>query len=414
MNFFSSTRWLWITITMCTFLIIPVSFSFPHNNVSAQSSSGSIILQAGGTLEVINLDDLSREILASNVIPLTVAIHPSENIVYFTIESPNRDFLLNYVDLNTFEAGTLHTLDAPGIVSGWSQDGAWLAITYLGAAGITVINADGTVVRDLVTVTFGSSGPTMSPDVSWLNDGTLLFTQLGDPTQVLQYYPVEDEVITFDVASDVVDLIDFDQLIMVDDLSLVDFDGFGRTISLSPDERVYVDWPRSVWELKIPICSTFQLESYNPSAFEQAEIIYQNDVTYLTEVQAVGDGTLAFLEWQFEDCSVANDIAVNLVHLDPVQSTHEIITSAVVPSTSSFAAAPLLSGSVLAVDTENNILYWLAGGLNDTVLELQAYNVISGETVTLLENIESLPGSHFSSIFWTADTITVPESWNQS
>jgi hypothetical protein len=364
---------------------------------------------------VINLDDLSRSVLANNVISPTVSLHPNQNLVYYFTQSPERDFLFTYINLDTFESGILQSLEVPGIVSGWSDDGEWIAITYPGATGLTVINADGSIARDLVQVTY-SGGPTMSPDVAWLNDNTLLYIQPNDPTQVLQYDPHLDETIAFDAADDINDLIDFDQLIMADDLSLVNFDGFGRTASPSPTERVYIEWTRAVWELNIPICSTYQIARYNPSAFElgQVEVIYENNVTYLDQIQIVGDGTLVFLEWEFENCSVSNDLVTNLVRLDPEQGTHEVITSDVVPSTSSFSSAPLLASPVLTVDTENGILYWLAGGLSDTNVALTSYDVDSGDMTTLITDISSSPGTRFVSLFWLANTVTVPEDWMQN
>jgi hypothetical protein len=181
------------------------------------------------------------------------------------------------------------------------------------------------------------------------------------------------------------------------------FSDFKRAVLLADGARAYIDWPDWVKGFGFEVCSTWEIRQTPRTGTESPVVLYQaEDTTFLTDLTALADGSLLFLQWNLENCRFTENVRLSLIRLVPGEDTPTVITDQIDPG-ASVAPADLQfvvfrHGQKYSLSPDQRYVFWIgeaAGTSTISVTDLE-----TNTTSALLAQPVTSMFDGFQSVFW--------------
>ncbi|MBN1966907.1 MAG: hypothetical protein JW910_19800, partial [Anaerolineae bacterium] len=323
------------------------------------------------------------------------------------------DYTMTLMDLDTLENVPLIEVgddrDAFSILPGWSPDGQSVIVwgQTRNEAEFVIAHTDG-------------SDPQRIPGfftALWLADGTVLSAapeegqenQRMPPITLYRYDPATGERIPLNLTFEnpfVTDLMAiegtlYEQGIMYDD----SFTEYGRAALLPDGTRAYIHWTEQVRQFQADVCSSWEIRQRPRQDTGPGEVIYSVDeVTYLTDLTALPDGSLLFLQWKLEGCQFVGAMTAQLLRLVPGQESSvvvEQVNTGLAFNPNRIGVMGYVRERHYAVSPDGRYVFWTGGGISTGTASIHVTDLESGETAILLVAVPPSPNDGgFESVFW--------------
>lgn len=303
---------------------------------------GGLLLVKGNKLYLSWFGTEEPVLIAEGVLPVMVELSPDGRAVVYVVEVTEERTGADKIPYKHFEyqliATDLITLDGTRLMAvgtglqrlstllGWSPDSQTVLVWNNGA--VIACRADGSNVQAWAG----------ARTAAWLPDNTMLLFALEDllvsnsPLAIFRVTPDLGQRKRVNVALDTSTPPDFLHLVGALSAHGITYDStafhdFHRAAQLTDGSWGYIEWSDAVKTLQTPPCDTWKIERTQGN--KPPDTLYEvEDVSFLSDLTALPDGSLVFLKWVVNGCHPRNPMSVELVHLipgqEPVTLTGEI------------------------------------------------------------------------------------------
>lgn len=383
---------------------------------AADDLDGALLFVRGEDLYLGRFDGEPATLLAEGVAPIGIEPSPDRRAVAYSAPVENElgssgitrtQYNLRVTDLAILE----HTDYQPqgrssstaNLIVGWSP-GTAAPLTWNQQTGL-VQAGDGQSIGGLT-------------QAAWLTDGSILFFGARPGTEndrpptpaVFRFDPATGEHTALDVeVGEFPLMIDFMYLegalyqagYVYDDT----FHDYHRAALLPDGTRVYLDLPLSFKTSALEICDTWEIHQ-RPRESSEPDTIYSADnITALTDLTALPDGSLLFLRWAMTDCAFTGTMQVELLRL-VLGEEPTIIASPVDPGFNSnpneIRTIEIQRGRKYTVTPDGRYVFWIGGGfMLDGSSTIHVTDLETGESHALLTTRWSVSGTDgFENVCW--------------
>jgi hypothetical protein len=290
------------------------------------------------------------------------------------------------------------------LLLGWSPDSQTVLVWNTGS--LVANSADGLTVRALAG----------TRTVAWLPDNqVLLFAPedllvSGSPLALFRVNPQSGEREAVPVRLDDPHWPDFLRIAGALAAHGVAYDktafhDFHRAAPLPDGSWAYIEWSDAVKDMQAPLCATWTIRQTAQQAHTEPVNLFESPfTTFLSDLTALPDGSLLFLNWTLDDCQFFGEMNVELLRMMPGQEP-VIITNEIDPgpqaNPNEIDTLGYWSARKYAITPDGRYVFWIGKGDVEGISLLNITDLTSGETAALLADVVLPDGAGlFANVFW--------------
>lgn len=381
----------------------PTSTPAPHetpNPAALHDVPGALVYARGKALYQYPYADAPEPVvLLDNVDVETLAFTPEHDaLLYSMTDGTDRGIYLIELDtLAIVQLTDTFYFVASLQTAQWSPDAQWVILS-IGALGKRLVSRDGTLSFQLSGLTTGRS--------DWLDDGSVLLVDIrpeGDPPaevyrEVSRFIPSTGESVPLDVD---LDALPDDPSAIDDALAALGVD----VVPSSPPLDTYIVPPGSARAGSTIACDDWSIGRFADTDDGLRETLYSAHEAYrLSDLSALDDGSLVFLEWRIPGCRMINRPEVALKRLVPGATDAETLAGGVFGGV---GLGQIGASSYMALSPDGRYVAWIGGGLDTGESSLNLVDTHTGATTLLMRETNTsgldsafIDGQMFNAVYW--------------
>lgn len=371
-----------------------------------ENADGRLLLMRGTALFIAGFNGQEAQLLDDSVNPYTLHLSlDSRTLAYVSNVNGLPSIVL--MDMASLQVRPLIAVQSSTArVVGWSPDGDWILVSGPGTGELSLFAQDGPASHSIVPPQSTATRFMPDPVAVWLDDSRLLYIDPqaldSESASPMIFDPATGEHTPTNIPlhpaarQDIYPLV---EALTEADMQVIGTDTqLFRATRQQPDgQQVWIDWPSAVWNFQPQACDFWQLLRDGEPAYTAANVGYLSDIT------AVSDGTILFVEWALPGCSLGSYPRVSLKQLKPGEAVRILSEDVLSVANRDLATLPYFHTYKFTLTPDGRYVIWATGNVWTERTTIQIADLLTGQQATLLQSGALSESSLFQNVLWVAD-----------